>query len=135
MKFVAFAPKLLINADHLDVLPGIRTVGFDLSGRGSRAKRRDAMAAAAAPYLHPKVNAIDAKLSPAAAEPLDRTSSVLVKFVVPGKGPTRDMRTRCRLGLGDIPRPMVRQPSRTTGGSDGAQLPYFGGGVKFGCGT
>jgi hypothetical protein len=32
-------------------------------------KRRDAMAMAAAPYLHAKLSAIDAKLSPAATEP------------------------------------------------------------------
>jgi hypothetical protein len=37
-------------------------------------KRRDGMAMAAAPYLHPKVNAIDAKVSPPAAEPAPKTS-------------------------------------------------------------
>jgi hypothetical protein len=52
-------------------------------------KRRDAMAMAAAPYLHPKVNAIDAEMGPPVAEPPSKTS-VLVKFVVPGKEPTRD---------------------------------------------
>jgi hypothetical protein len=47
-------------------------------------KRRDAMAMAAAPYLHPRLTAIDAKMSPAAAEPLPR--KLLLEFVFP----TRD---------------------------------------------
>jgi hypothetical protein len=54
-------------------------------------KRRDAMAMAAAPYLHPKVTAIDAKLCPVVSEPSpERPTSVQVTFVVPGKAQTRD---------------------------------------------
>jgi hypothetical protein len=45
------------------------------------------MAMAAAPYLHPKVNAIDAK-SPAVEEASPERTSVEVRFVVPGS--TRD---------------------------------------------
>ena len=51
-------------------------------------KRRDAMAMAAAPYLHPRLSAIDAKLSPFAGEPSPTT--IQVKFVLPGKSRTRD---------------------------------------------
>jgi hypothetical protein len=47
-------------------------------------KRRDAMAMAAAPYLHPKLTAVDAKLSPAIAEPARKPTSIVVQFVVPG---------------------------------------------------
>ena len=50
-------------------------------------RRRGAMAMAAAPYLHPKVNAIDAK-SPAVEEASPERTSVEVRFVVPGS--TRD---------------------------------------------
>jgi hypothetical protein len=53
-------------------------------------KRRDAMAMAAAPYLHARLSAIDAKLSPAAAEPSPERTSVTVEFIVPGAGHTRD---------------------------------------------
>jgi hypothetical protein len=49
-------------------------------------KRREAMAMAAAPYLHSKLSAIEAKLSPAVAEPSPERTSVVVKFVVPGAG-------------------------------------------------
>ena len=35
-------------------------------------KRRDAMATAAAPYLHPKLSSVDAKLSLAVPEPLPK---------------------------------------------------------------
>jgi hypothetical protein len=45
---------------------------------------------AAAPYLHPKLSAIDAKLSPAAADPSPERISVAVNFVVPGAGDARD---------------------------------------------
>ena len=45
---------------------------------------RDAMAMAAAPYLYAKLSAIDAKLSPAAAEPGPEKPAVTVTFVVPG---------------------------------------------------
>jgi hypothetical protein len=44
-------------------------------------KRRDAMAMAAAPYLHPRLTAIDAKLSPAAALPSPQ--KLLLEFVLP----------------------------------------------------
>lgn len=53
-------------------------------------KRRDAMAVAAAAYLHPKVNAIDAKLSPAIAESSLERRSIEVTFIVPGADRTRD---------------------------------------------
>ena len=43
-------------------------------------KRRDAMAMAAAPYLHPRISAIDAKLS--APEKPDEVS-VTVRFIEP----------------------------------------------------
>jgi hypothetical protein len=46
-------------------------------------KRRDAMAMAAAPYLHSKLSAIDAKLSPVAAEPGPERPAVTVTFVMP----------------------------------------------------
>jgi hypothetical protein len=46
-------------------------------------KRRDAMAMAAAPYLHSKLTAIDAKLSFAAAEPGPERPAVTVTFVMP----------------------------------------------------
>jgi hypothetical protein len=49
----------------------------------SVAKRRDVMAMAAAPYLHSKLTAIDAKLSPAAAEPGPERPAVTVRFVMP----------------------------------------------------
>jgi hypothetical protein len=47
-------------------------------------KRRDAMAMAAAPYLHARLSTIDAKLSPAAGEPSPERTAVVVEFVVPG---------------------------------------------------
>jgi hypothetical protein len=53
-------------------------------------KRRDAMAMAAAPYLHARLSTIDAKLSPVVAEPLPETTSVVVEFVVPRAHHTRD---------------------------------------------
>jgi hypothetical protein len=51
-------------------------------------KRRDAMAMAAAPYLHPRLNAIDAKLSPAAAQPSPR--KLLLEFVLPTRDRARE---------------------------------------------
>jgi hypothetical protein len=51
-------------------------------------KRRDAMAMAAAPYLHPRLTAIDAKLSPAAAQPSPQ--KLLVEFVLPVRGHARE---------------------------------------------
>jgi hypothetical protein len=44
-------------------------------------KRRDAMAMAAAPYLHSRLTAIDAKLSPTVPEQSPR--KLLIEFVVP----------------------------------------------------
>jgi hypothetical protein len=43
-------------------------------------KRRDAMAMAAAPYLHPRLTAIDAKLSPAV--PASSPEKLIVEFVL-----------------------------------------------------
>jgi hypothetical protein len=51
-------------------------------------KRRDAMAMAAAPYLHPRLTAIDAKLSPAAPAP--SPEKLIVEFVMPSADHTRD---------------------------------------------
>jgi hypothetical protein len=45
-------------------------------------KRRDAMAIAAAPYLHPKLSTVDAKLNGVARTP-ERISSIQVSFVRP----------------------------------------------------
>lgn len=45
-------------------------------------KRRDAMATAAAPYLHPKLSAVDAKLSNAPEAPRG-VSSIEISFVHP----------------------------------------------------
>jgi hypothetical protein len=46
-------------------------------------KRRDAMAMAAAPYLHPRLTAIDAKLSPANAELSSERRSLTLEFILP----------------------------------------------------
>jgi hypothetical protein len=46
-------------------------------------KRRDAMAMAAAPYLHPRLSAVDAKLSPTAADP--SPEKLVVEFVLPSE--------------------------------------------------
>ena len=51
-------------------------------------KRRDAMAMAAAPYLHPRLTAIDAKLSPAASEPSPQ--KLLLEFVLPTRDHARE---------------------------------------------
>jgi hypothetical protein len=53
--------------------------------RQSIQKRRDAMAMAAAPYLHAKLNAVDASLSPAAPKGGEDRQGVSVKvaFVHP----------------------------------------------------
>jgi hypothetical protein len=51
-------------------------------------KRRDAMAMAAAPYLHARLTPIDPKLSPAAAEAPPEKTSISVEFVMPSH--TRD---------------------------------------------
>jgi hypothetical protein len=46
-------------------------------------KRRDAMAMAAAPYLHPKLSAVDAKLT--AAVPAQSPEKLRVEFVLPNR--------------------------------------------------
>jgi len=51
-------------------------------------KRRDAVAMAAAPYLHPRLTAIDAKLSPDAAERSPR--KLLLEFVLPTRDHARE---------------------------------------------
>ena len=53
-------------------------------------KRRDAMAMAAAPYLHARLTATDPKLSPAAAKAPPEKTSIRVKFVLPSPKNTRD---------------------------------------------
>jgi hypothetical protein len=66
---------------------GVLPLDYMLSVMRDRAadhRRRDAMAMAAAPYLHARLSAIDAKLSPAGAEPSPEKTSVVVEFVVPG---------------------------------------------------
>jgi hypothetical protein len=50
--------------------------------------RRDAMAMAAAPYLHPRLTAIDAKMSPAAAHPSPQ--KLLLEFVLPTRDHARE---------------------------------------------
>ena len=51
-------------------------------------KRGDAMAMAAAPYLHPRLTGIDAKLSPAVAQPSPQ--KLLLEFVLPTRDHARD---------------------------------------------
>ena len=51
-------------------------------------KRRDAMAMAAAPYLHPRLTAVDPKISPAVAE--ESPSGLLIKFVLPTRDHARE---------------------------------------------
>jgi hypothetical protein len=46
-------------------------------------KRRDAMATGAAPYLHPRLTAIDAKLSPTVPAP--SPEKLIVEFVLPSR--------------------------------------------------
>jgi hypothetical protein len=46
-------------------------------------KRRDAMAMAAAPYLHPELSAINAKVSSNGANTTPQTTSIEVLFVEP----------------------------------------------------
>ena len=53
-------------------------------------KRRDAMAMAAAPYLHPRLSAIDAKPNPDAAERSPR--KLLLEFVLPTRDHAREDR-------------------------------------------
>jgi hypothetical protein len=65
---------------------GILPLNYMLSVRDPAVddKRRDAMAMAAAPYLHPRLTAIDAKLSPAVAQPSPQ--KLLLEFVLPTPG-------------------------------------------------
>jgi hypothetical protein len=51
-------------------------------------KRRDAMAIAAAPYLHPKLSSVEAKMSPIAPEP--SAQKIEVVFVVSDADHARD---------------------------------------------
>jgi len=51
-------------------------------------KRRDSMAMAAAPYLHPRLTAIDAKMSPDASDPSDR--KLVLEFVLPTRDQARE---------------------------------------------
>jgi hypothetical protein len=51
-------------------------------------KRRDAMAMAAAPYLHPRLTAIDAKLNPDASGPSER--KLVLEFVLPTRHHARE---------------------------------------------
>jgi hypothetical protein len=51
-------------------------------------KRRDAMAMAAAPYLHSRLTAIDAKFSSAAVQPSPR--QLLIEFVLPTRDYARE---------------------------------------------
>ncbi len=46
------------------------------------------MATAVAPYLHPRLTAIDAKLSPAAAQPSPQ--KLLLEFVLPTRDHARE---------------------------------------------
>ncbi|HWX31773.1 MAG TPA: hypothetical protein VNZ53_30610 [Steroidobacteraceae bacterium] len=62
---------------------GILPLDYMLSVMRNRAvdhRRRDAMAMAAAPYLHPKLSAVDAKLSNASEKPGD-VDRIEVTFV------------------------------------------------------
>jgi hypothetical protein len=53
-------------------------------------KRRDAMAMAAAPYLHPRLTAIDARLSPANMEESSERPSLTLEFVLPTRDRARE---------------------------------------------
>jgi hypothetical protein len=55
-------------------------------------KRRDAMAMAAAPYLHSRLTAIDAKLSSVAGNPSAEIDAIRVEFVLPSKSHIGDDR-------------------------------------------
>src|SRR5262245_36520550 len=48
-------------------------------------KRRDAMAMAAAPFLHRKLSAIDAKLSSVAGDPSPESDTIRIEFVLPSE--------------------------------------------------
>ena len=79
-------------------------------------KRRDAMAMAAAPYLHPRLTAIDAKLNPDAAERSAQETPARVCLAHPGSCPRRSgvgvlasrLRRRLSLRRGSIARATKR---------------------------
>jgi hypothetical protein len=48
--------------------------------------RRLEAAKAAAPFLHPKLSAIDAKLSSVAGDPSAETDTIRIEFVLPSNG-------------------------------------------------
>jgi hypothetical protein len=52
--------------------------------------RRLEAAKAAAPFLHPKLTAIDAKLSSVAGDPSAEVDSIRIEFVLPSKSDTGD---------------------------------------------
>jgi hypothetical protein len=52
--------------------------------------RRLEAAKAAAPFLHPKLSAIDAKLSSVAENPSAETDTIRIEFVLPSESHTRD---------------------------------------------
>jgi hypothetical protein len=52
--------------------------------------RRLEAAKAAAPFLHSKLTAIDAKLSSVAGNPSPEIDAIRIEFVVPSKSHTRD---------------------------------------------
>ena len=55
---------------------------------GADHKRRDAMAMAAAPYIHPRLTAIDAKLNPGATQ--RSPQKLLLEFVLPTRDRARE---------------------------------------------
>jgi predicted pyridoxine 5'-phosphate oxidase superfamily flavin-nucleotide-binding protein len=85
--------RSLGSARGRDYAPLIMPVDYMLAVMRDPAadhKRRDAMAMAAAPYLHPKLSAIDAKLSSAAEEPLPERPAINIRFVLPDRDQSRD---------------------------------------------
>jgi hypothetical protein len=52
--------------------------------------RRLEAAKAAAPFLHPKLSAIDAKLSSVAGDPSPESDTIRIEFVVPSKSHSGD---------------------------------------------
>ena len=58
--------------------------------RDPHSPRRLEAAKAAAPFLHSKLSAIDAKLSSFAGNPSSETDTIRVQFVLPSKNDTRD---------------------------------------------
>jgi hypothetical protein len=52
--------------------------------------RRLEAAKASAPFLHPKLSAIDAKLSSVSGNPSPETDTIRIEFVLPSESHTRD---------------------------------------------